>query len=115
MRALGVFFTDDKKLFNQKFFSDKLGNIKKLIDICSSRRLSIYGEVALIKIIVISKFIFVASLLSIPENITKESIRLIYKFLWKGPDKVARVSAINYYERGGIKIIDLECMIKSRT
>jgi len=34
--------------------------------------------------------------------------------LWKRPDKVTRVSAISYYERGGIKMIDLECMIKSR-
>lgn len=33
--------------------------------------------------------------------------------MWKGPDKVTRVSAINYYERGGIKMVDLECMIKS--
>ena len=39
---------------------------------------------------------------------------MIYTFLWKGKDKVTRASAINNYEgRGGIKMVDVESMIKS--
>ena len=33
--------------------------------------------------------------------------------MWKGTDKDTRLSAINDYEKGGLKMIDLECMIKS--
>ena len=33
--------------------------------------------------------------------------------MWKGTDKVTRLSAINDYEKGGLKMIDIECMIKS--
>ena len=62
--------------------------MKKLINIWSSRGLSICGKVTLIKTLLISKFIFVASLLPTPENVVKDLNRLIYKFLWKGPDKV---------------------------
>ena len=38
---------------------------------------------------------------------------MIFKFLWKGTDKVTRLSTINEYENGGLKMIDLESMIKS--
>jgi len=40
-------------------------------------------------------------LLPTPENIIKELNNLIYKFLCV--DKITRKSAINDYERGGIK------------
>ena len=30
-----------------------------------------------------------------------------------GTDKVTRLSTINDYEKGGLRIIDLDCMVKS--
>ena len=38
---------------------------------------------------------------------------IIYKFLWKGPDKIARRAAINSSDYGGLNITDLETSIKS--
>ena len=38
---------------------------------------------------------------------------LLFKFLWNGTDKVTRVSVINDCEKGGLKMIDLESMVKS--
>ena len=38
---------------------------------------------------------------------------MILKFLWKGTDKVTRLSTINEYENSGLKTINLESMIKS--
>ena len=43
----------------------------------------------------------------------KQSNQLLFKFLWKGIDKVRRVSVINEYGEGGLKMIDLETMVKS--
>ena len=37
----------------------------------------------------------------------------LYTFLWKGKDKVTRASTINSYEEGGIKMVDIESLIKS--
>jgi len=39
--------------------------------------------------------------------------QLLLKFLWKGADKVTRVSVIHDYEKGGLKMIDLESIVKS--
>ena len=38
---------------------------------------------------------------------------MIFKFWGKGTDKVTRLSTINKCENGGLKMIDLESMIKS--
>ena len=113
VKALGVFFTYDKKLLHLKNYSEKIDDIKKLINIWSSRGLSIYGKVTLIKSLLIPKIVYTSSLLPTPEHIVKELNQLLYKFLWKGKDKVTRASAINNYEDGGIKMIDIESLIKS--
>ncbi|KAL9983202.1 hypothetical protein ACROYT_G005340 [Oculina patagonica] len=113
IKALGIFFTYDKKLLYLKNFSEKLDKIKKLINIWSSRGLSLYGKVTIIKTLLLPKVVYISSLLPTPENIIKELNQLIYKFLWKGKDKVTRVSAINNYEEGGIKMVDIESTIKS--
>ena len=78
-----------------------------------SRGLSIYGKVTIIKSLIIAKFVYISSLLPVPKEIVKELNKMIFKFLWKGTDKVTRLSTINEFENGGLKMIDLENMIKS--
>jgi len=67
----------------------------------------------IIKSLLLPKVVYTLSLLPTPENIIKELNHLIYTFLWNGKDKVTRKSAINNYEGGGIKMVDIESMIKS--
>ena len=43
----------------------------------------------------------------------KQLNQLLFKFAWKGIDKVRRVSVINKYGEGGLKKIDLDTMLKS--
>ena len=42
------------------------------------------------------------------KEIVKELNQMIFKFWWKGTDNVTRLSTINEYENGGLKMIDLE-------
>ena len=113
IKALGVFYTYDQKLLLEKNFIENLDKIKKLLNVWSSRGLSIYGKVTIIKSLVIPKFVYLASLMATPSNMIIELNRLLYKFLWNGTDKVTRLSTINEFEKGDLRMIDLECMIKS--
>ena len=115
IKALGVFFTYDHKLSHSKNSSEKIVDIKKLINICSSRGLSVYRKVTLIKSLIIPKIIYTSSLLPTPEHIVKDLNHILYTFLWKGKDKVTRAlaSTINNYEKGGIKMVDIGSLIKS--
>ena len=112
MKALGVLFTYDHKLSHSKNFSEKIVDIKKLINYWSSRGLSVYGKVTLIKSLLIPNIVYTSSLLPTPEHIVKDLNHILYKFLWKGKDKVTRASTINNYEERGIKMVDIESLIK---
>ena len=57
IKALGVFFTYDQSLLYEKNFQNKLDNMKKLTNIWSSRGLSIYGKVTIIKSLLIPKLV----------------------------------------------------------
>ena len=83
IKALGMYFTYDRKLLKEKNFIERLDSIKKLINIWSSRGLSVYGKVTIIKSFLIPKFVYAFSILPTPK------------------------------ESGGLKMIDVDCMIKS--
>ena len=103
IKALGVYYSYDQKLLHEKNFIKKLDSVKKLANIWSSRGLSLYGKVTVIKSLIIPKFVYVSSFLTIPEGVIKELNQLIFKFLWKGVDKVTRLSVINDYQKSGLK------------
>ena len=74
MKALGIFFTYDKKLLYMK-------NIKKLVNIWSCRAgLSLYGKMTIIKSLLLPKVVYTSSLLPTPDNIIKELNHLTYNF-----------------------------------
>ena len=67
----------------------------------------------IIKSLLIPKYIYVCSILPAPKELLRELNKILFKFLWKGVDKVTRASVINEYEEGGLRMVDLECMVKS--
>ena len=113
IKSLGVFYSYDQKLLREKNFIEKLDSIKKLINIWSSRGLTICGRVTIIKSLITPKFVYISSLLPTLNDLIKDLNQLLFKFFWKGVDKVTRLSVINEYEKGGFKMIDLESMVKS--
>ena len=48
IKALGVYYSYDPKLLNEKNLIEKLDSMKKLINIWSSRSISLYGKVTFI-------------------------------------------------------------------
>ena len=46
---------------------------------------------------------------------SKAKLTLFTIYNWKGVDKVTRASVINEYEEGELRMVDLECMVKSLT
>lgn len=46
------------------------------------------------------------------EEVIKEVNRIIFKFLWKGQDRVVRKVMINNFENGGLNVLDFEMMVK---
>ena len=65
------------------------------------------------QIFLIPKNIYVCSIIPTHNKLLKELNKIMFKFLWKGVYEVTRASVINKYEEGGLRMVDLECMVKS--
>ena len=112
-RALGMIFT------NNKIDKIKL-NLKKKIrefEIClkqwQHRKLTLMGKVTVVKNFALPKLIFALSSLPNPPKSTMDRIeKIMYSFIWEGkPDKIKRSTLIQNYEKGGIKMINIEKFI----
>ena len=55
-----------------------------------------------------------AGMISLNKEIISEANKLIFDFIWKGKDKVKRLTLINDIEDGGLKAPHLESMIKTQ-
>ena len=113
VKALGVHFSYNNKESLQKNFYDKLRGIKSQIHLWSWRGLSLYGKVKIIKSFLLPKVLYVSSIFPSPLDFIKAFQTIIYNFLWKGPDKIARTAVINDFEFGGLKVTDLTTSIMS--
>ena len=95
IKSLGVFYSYDQKLLREKNFIEKLDSIKKLMNLWSSRGLSLYGKVTIIKSLIIPKFVYVCSLLPTPNRIIKNLNQLLFKVLLKR-HRNRKIIAIKY-------------------
>ena len=94
-------------------FQEKLDKIQKVINIWNMRGLSLFGRVTIVKTFLIPKLSYVSSIIQTPMETIKRMERMIFKFLWKGPDKVTRNSVINSIKNGWLNLIDIETQIKA--
>ena len=86
-------------------------DIRQQTRLWSCRGLSLYGKITIIKSL--PKMLYVFSILPTSGDFIKQLNAIIYNFLWKGPDKIARQAAINDLEFGGLNVIDIEILIKA--
>ena len=75
------------------------------------RGLSVFGKVTIITSFLIPKLLYVSSIMETPPEVIKQMEKMVFKFLWKGPDKVTRLSVINTLDKGGLNLTDFESHI----
>ena len=113
VKALGILFTYNDTDQLRKNFYDKLKDIRTQIWFWNCQGLSLFGKVTIIKSLLLPKMLYVFSILTTPEEFIKQLNTIIYSFLWKGTDKIARLAAVNDLKYGGLNLIDLEMYVKS--
>ena len=112
--ALGIHFSNDANLVHKLNFHGKLEKLEKILNSWRRRKLTLYGKINIIKTLGLSKLIFSASVLPIPENFAQEVNKLTFKFLWDAkPAKIKKSTITGLKEKGGLKMIDFEHMNKA--
>ena len=112
IKTLGVYIGYENNLIETLNFQDRLKKLKAQLNIWRQRSMSIYGRILIVKTLAISKFVYLASVIHIPEWVIKNVEKEIYNFIWKGKqDKVKRKVLINKVEKGGLGMVDFRSTI----
>ena len=103
-KTLGIHFSCDQEQVIHQNFLERLNECQKLTNLWKLRGFSLFGKVAIIKSYLLPKLLYVSSIIEMPPEIIKQMKKIIFKFLWKGPDKVTWLSVINTLENGGLNL-----------
>ena len=111
---MGVWFSTLEENVFYANFSEKIERIKNILNSWSARRLILLGKITIIKSLAVSQIVHVLSSLPTDQATLKEINTLLYDFLWNGKgDKIKRTEMINDYDKGGLKMIDIQSFNKS--
>ena len=112
--ALGVYFSYNEELATEKNFFDKLNPLKKLLNIWSSRDLSIYGRINIVKTLAISTLTFICSMLDTLNGFTDEVNNIIFRYIWKNKNpKLKKTTITRSKNDGGLGMIDFSLFDKA--
>ena len=104
IKVLGVFFSYDEKQSEKANFENKTKSLKSRMNIWRSRGLSMYARIMIVETLGISEFLYLASLINVPEWMINTVESAIYGFVWKGKkDRIKRTVLINNFRNGGLK------------
>ena len=114
INALGVFFSYNQESASRLNFGEKILNLEKTLNTWQRRNLTLYGRINIVKTIGISKLIYSASALPVPDHYVQEINKLIFNFIGAGkPPKIERNTIIGEKKNGGLKMCDFKIMEKS--
>lgn len=94
-------------------FPEKIERVKNILSSWSARRLTLLGKITIIKALAVSQIVHVLTSLPTHQGALKEIDTLLYDFLWESKgDKLKRTQMINDYDKGGLKMIDIQSFNK---
>jgi hypothetical protein len=114
-KYLGTTLSTDSKKTTDKNIEEAMQKITGLITQWQKRQMPLSGKIAIIKSILIPQLTYFLSTMASPEKkLIKKIEKTLYKFINNnGSEKIRRNIMISPYEKGGYKMIDLECYIKA--
>ena len=99
---------------NDANFFSKIRKMKTKLNLWKTRDLTLFGKSVLGKILGASQLIYTASLMTVPDAVTRAAQSLLFSFLWKNKkDKIKRNVVCQPLENGGLNFINFELMVKS--
>ena len=112
--TLGVHLSGNEEDHYLLNFRPKICKMRQLLNSWKCRKLSIKGKITVINSLAISKLIYLASTILVPENVYDEVKQVILDFIWNGSTpKIAYSTLIQSIEKGGLKLVDFRTKVKS--
>ena len=113
VRCLGIYLGHNKEQCYIKNWVD-FEEIQKLFENWKRRNLTIFGKVCIINSLVMSKFMFVASVLQLPGDEFVQNVKIsLFNFIWNKTDHIKRNTIIGKISDGGVGIVDFELKLRA--
>lgn len=87
IKSLGTYISHDRDKNNNWNFFLKFQKMETKLNIWLSRDLTLMGRTLLAKSLGISKLVYAASMLSVPQEVIKKVQAKLFNFLWKNKKK----------------------------
>lgn len=115
VKILGLYFSNKRVASEiEDNWVHRIANIVKILKLWSRRKLSIIGKIHILKTFGLSQLVFVMKSIIIPKHVLDQINTIFYRFLWKQQlndkkafEKVKRVVMGNEYDRGGLKMLEM--------
>ena len=108
IKILGIYFSYNKKLENEKNFLDHITKLQKVINIWKMRNLSLLGKITIFKTLALSKIIHLALVTNVPTATIELLSKIQKEFFWgKNKSKIKHHILCNDYENGRLKSVDI--------
>ena len=108
IKILGIYFSYNKKLENEKNFLDHITKLQKVINIWKMQNLSLLGKITIFKMLALSKIIHLALVTNVPTATIELLSKMQKEFLWgKNKSKIKHDTLCNDYENEGLKSADV--------
>ena len=113
IKILGVHFSYNEQSAENMNFVEIVNQIEKLLGVWSQRSLTLSVRIVSFKALALSKIVYVASMVVVPERVLNKLESIHKNFIWKGKKpKVKHSSIITDYTDGGQKHVDISAKIK---
>ena len=89
--SLGIHFTKEKCISDALNFEKKLEDLQKILNSWKRRKLTLLGRINIAKSLGLSKLIYNATVLSLPEEFAKKVDKMVFDLVWEGkPHKMKK-------------------------
>ena len=114
-KTLGIWFSIKSEQEMIKLnVDDKMEKMQTLLNIWSSRQLSLKGKITVLKSLIMPHIIHIASVLFLQPNIIKDIDQMFQKFLWSNKKSMIAKNVLHQpINKGGLKMINIDFMIRS--
>ena len=107
IKILGILFSYNKNIEVEQNFKKTIIGIEKVLRMGPRRNLTLEGKIIIFKTLTLSKFVFLAQVLSIPNEITTTVKRIQEEFLWNPNSfKIKLETICNDFQNVGLKNVE---------
>ncbi|XP_077863933.1 uncharacterized protein LOC144348547 [Saccoglossus kowalevskii] len=107
IKIVGIYVSYDYVKANNLNTARPIENLKTCLKFWKTRDLTLAGRIQIIKTLGISRMQYLLSMVDVSKAKLREINKILYDFLWRGLDRIARHTSIGCKMKGGLNMPDI--------